>query len=130
MSLLQWLLVAIGGASGALFRCWVGLLSIKRWGLSLPIGTLIVNVLGSFLIGFTATFIAFRFHNNVERDMGSLLIVGFLGAFTTFSSFSLETLRLFERGDAAFAAINVMLNIALCLFAVMIGQLVAKFICG
>ena len=96
------LFIALGGASGAVSRYllanWIHIL----WEGKFPVGTLVVNVLGSFVIGILYVLIVER--QLVHADWRGVLMVGFLGAFTTFSTFSLETIALFEAGHAVQAA--------------------------
>lgn len=92
------LLVAFGGALGSVCRYLTGLAMTRLLGPAFPWGTLTVNVVGSFAIGFLAELFARKFDASMELRL--LLIVGFLGGFTTFSSFSLDTLALVERGAA------------------------------
>ncbi len=114
----SYLLVAAGGALGAVGRYLVVTLSMSLGG-GFPLGTLIVNVLGSFAIGvFSAWVIASGGEYTSAR---ALFQTGFLGAFTTFSAFSLDTLNLLTSGQTLAAAGNVMLNLCLCLSAVAAG---------
>ena len=119
-----WLLVAIGSALGGVSRYGLGLLIAQRWGQSFPWGTLMVNVLGSFLIGVCGAVLEspHRPNPSVLRD---LTMIGFLGGFTTFSAFSLQTLQLLRDGRVAAALINVAASTALCLLAVWLGFTIA-----
>ena len=112
---MQLALVAGGGALGALMRYGMGL-GMQQWlGRDFPYGTLAVNVLGSLFIGALYVWIVER--AALADEWRLTLMVGVLGSFTTFSSFSLETLQLIEKGAAAAALFNVLLNVSLCLFA-------------
>jgi fluoride exporter len=113
------LLVALGGASGSVLRYLVGHWSLRQFGPAFPWGTLIVNIVGSFAIGFLAEFIARRL--NAPAEMRLLLVTGFLGGFTTFSAFSLDALFLFERGAVTTAVAYVVASVAVSLVAVMGG---------
>ncbi|HEV7437578.1 MAG TPA: fluoride efflux transporter CrcB [Pseudorhizobium sp.] len=113
------LLVAFGGATGSVLRYLVGHWSIRHLGPGFPWGTMIVNVVGSFLIGFLAELVARRFGASAEIRL--LLITGFLGGFTTFSAFSLDALVLFERAATAMAAVYIMGSVGLSLLAVLGG---------
>ncbi len=113
-----YLLVAAGGAAGAIGRYF--LVSVAAsWSVSFPLGTLVVNVLGSLAIGvFSAWMLAGTSDFSAAR---ALFQTGFLGAFTTFSAFSLDTLHLFAAGQLRAALLNVVLNVSLCLVFVAIG---------
>lgn len=115
------LAVALGGALGALARYGVGALSLLLLGVGFPWGTLIVNVVGSFLMGVLVTYFGVVF--NPGRAVQIMLTTGFLGAFTTFSTFSLDVVTLYERGDmtvtVSYALASVILSIA-ALFAGMV----------
>ncbi|WP_374765006.1 fluoride efflux transporter CrcB [Yunchengibacter salinarum] len=91
------LAIALGGALGAVSRHYVGALVMSGLGTSFPAGTLAVNVAGSFLIGLLVTTLVWKMQ--VAPEMRAFLVVGFLGSFTTFSTFSLELLLLLERGE-------------------------------
>jgi CrcB protein len=115
----QALLVAIGGAIGSLLRYYVGLGSLRLMGPGFPWGTLVVNVVGCFIIGVFAEMIARRFNASVELRL--LLITGFLGGFTTFSAFSLDAISLFERGAVFAGGIYIAASVGLSMMAVMAG---------
>jgi fluoride exporter len=115
----QALLVAIGGAIGSLLRYYVGLGSLRLMGPGFPWGTLVVNVVGCFIIGVFAEMIARRFNASVELRL--LLITGFLGGFTTFSAFSLDAISLFERGEVFAGGIYIAASVGLSMMAVMAG---------
>lgn len=108
---------ALGGAARFLLAGWVG----ARLGESFPWGTVLVNVLGSALIGALAAQ-----EEMLSPEARQFLMVGVLGGFTTFSSFSLQTLRLAQDGDWVRAAGNVLGSVALCLAAVAVGYRVAR----
>tara|TARA_R110001592_G_scaffold116059_1_gene316952 strand:+ start:91604 stop:91975 length:372 start_codon:yes stop_codon:yes gene_type:complete len=110
---MQWLAVALGGALGAVGRFAVNAAVFPMFGGRLPMGTLVVNVLGSILMGFFYVLIIER--GVLPAELRNLLMVGFLGAFTTFSTFSLDTLALWQNGHLALAAAYVALNVVLCL---------------
>lgn len=106
--------IAIGGATGALARFGVNHAAIKLWGADFPWGTMIVNVLGSFLMGLII--VKFAHMDGVPATLKTFVVTGFLGAFTTFSTFSLDFATLWERGDAlnafAYMAASVILSIS------------------
>lgn len=117
------LLVAIGGALGALTRYWVGT-QAQELGqqLNFPLGTLCVNLIGCFLIG-----LYMGFHRKGLPDYTRLLlVVGFLGGFTTFSSFGFETFELIKGADYAVAALNVGLQCTVGLLLVWAGAALAE----
>lgn len=117
--MLHLLLVAFGGATGSVLRYLVGIWSLRQFGPAFPWGTLIVNVIGSLLIGLLAEFVARRL--NASAEVRLLLVTGFLGGFTTFSAFSLDALVLMERGATTTAAVYVLASVAVSLAAVMGG---------
>lgn len=124
ISAYQLALLALGGALGAVARFLLSLGCDKLFGSTFPYGTLIVNLLGSLCIGVLAAWFASR------PDLGMLwrttLMVGFLGAFTTFSSFSLETWHLLQIGETGKALLNITMNIGLCISAVWLGIILTQ----
>lgn len=114
--------VMLGGAVGTGLRMALTAWCASRFGESLPAGTLLVNVLGSFGIGMAATLTAPDGMLATALLTRQVVIVGVLGGFTTFSSFSLQTLNLLAAGEGLRAAGNVVLSVALCLGAAWIGQ--------
>lgn len=117
--MLHLLLVALGGATGSVLRYLVGLWSLRQFGPAFPWGTIVVNVLGSLLIGLLAEYVARRL--NASAEVRLLLVTGFLGGFTTFSAFSLDALVLFERGATTIALVYVVTSVVVSLAAVMGG---------
>lgn len=120
-----WLLVAAGGAIGACLRFGMTELMALLLGRHFPYGTLAVNVVGSFIMGIAFALIS---HGHVvEHPMKPLLMVGILGALTTFSSFALDTVVLVQQGAYLKALLNTALNFFLCIAMVVLGmQLVAS----
>jgi len=104
------LLVALGGAIGAGARHLVNLSAMRAFGLGFPVGTLFVNIVGSFAMGLAAGYFAFRGEGGMALRL--FLTTGILGGFTTFSAFSLETVLLFERGQVGLAALYVAGSVA------------------
>lgn len=114
----QFLLVASGGALGAVARYSTGILVRLYLTDNWPLATLLVNVLGSFGIGLVFVLLE---RSMVHLDFRSLIVVGFFGAFTTFSTFSLELLHMIERGEGIHAVTYAALSLLGCLFGVMLG---------
>lgn len=113
--------VAIGGAIGSVARFWLTELSARWWGGDFPWGTVIANVTGSFLIGLIAA-LPVMGPRDLLGPMGrQFLMVGIMGGYTTFSSFSLQTLTMVQHGHLAKAALNVGGSVVLCLVAVAAG---------
>ena len=113
------LFIALGGALGALGRFWTGLAASCLFGSRFPVGTLIVNVAGSFLIGLTASAIAAG--RLAPSPWDDLVMQGFCGALTTFSTFSMDSFRLFREGRMGSAWANLVLSMILCLSAAALG---------
>ncbi len=105
--------VGIGGFLGAIARFLISGFVQKTLGITFPVGTLCVNVLGSFLIGF----LVMVFEYIIAPEWKALLITGFLGALTTFSTFSYETVVLIQEGLFLKAFLNVIVNVTACLTA-------------
>jgi len=114
-----YLLIAVGGAAGSVLRYVVGRAVQGSSASGFPIGTMVVNITGCFLIG-----VLVRQLMNVQTspEMRALLVVGFCGGFTTFSTFSAETIGLIEGGEYGRAATYVILSVALCLGATFAGM--------
>ena len=124
--MLNALIVAAGGALGALCRYITVFLTQIFMGSQFPFGTLIVNSFGSLCIGFIMTLF-------VDRMMGTevlrlFLVVGFLGGFTTFSSFTWETLSLYQNGQWFYALTNIILNNVLGIFMLILGVVLSRYI--
>lgn len=115
----QFLLVAAGGALGATARHSLGLLAVRVWGAGLPVGTWTVNLLGSFLIGVALPFVVAKGGSTEAARLA--VVIGFLGSFTTFSTFSLDTYALWERGHSGWALANAGGSVVLGLGCVALG---------
>jgi CrcB protein len=120
----QILAIAAGGALGAISRFWVSAGIYRLLGRDLPWGTFTVNVLGSFLMG--ALFVLFLERLATGPEVRSAVLVGFLGAFTTFSTFSMETLVLIEEGFLGRAFLNMWASVLVCLLACWLGVLLGR----
>ncbi len=121
---MQTLAIAAGGATGALLRFWVSTGVYAVLGKGFPYGTLAVNVLGSLLMGFLYVLLLERV--TVNGDLRAFLLIGLLGAFTTFSTFSIETLNLFEQADVFKAGMNILISVVACMIAVWLGVLAGR----
>lgn len=120
----QMLAVAIGGAIGAMGRYWVVGLVTQWFGRGFPYGTLAVNIAGSILIGLLYTVVVQQL--KLEPHWQAILMAGFTGAFTTFSTFALESLNLFQSGRVTAALLYIMLSVMCCLAAVAAGMWLGK----
>ena len=119
-----YLAIAFGGAFGAVSRFWIQSAVQRFNGSSFPLGTFSVNILGSFLIG--VFFVVLAEKAQFAEPWRPLVTVGFLGAMTTFSTFSLDALLLFEQGHYNTALFYIVSSVALCLFAAFAGMQVTR----
>jgi fluoride exporter len=117
--------VAVAGALGALARYGLGDVVSRRFP-GFPWGTLAVNVTGSFLLG--ALFVVLTERTSASPALRSTVMIGFIGAYTTFSTFSLETVRLIQEGSTLTAGLNVLSNLGLGLGAVWLGMTLGKVV--
>ncbi len=124
--MINYLVVFVGGGVGASARFALGTWIGQRWGRSFPLGTFIINVSGSFVIGLLMTLLAERFTENPQWRL--LLVVGFLGGYTTFSSFEYETGKLVTDGEFMYAVLNVVLSVTAGFVALKLGDVLAKMI--
>ena len=120
---IAYLWVALGGALGSVLRFWINDLVLTKTGSSFPWGILIINVTGSFLIGIFAAFTDPDGRVLASPGVRQFLMIGICGGYTTFSSFSLETLKRLQDGDWLSAGANIVLSVVLCLIAVWLGYL-------
>lgn len=120
----QMMAIAAGGAIGALLRYWTSLAVHSRLGSGFPYGTLMVNVLGSLLMGFLYIWLIERIA--AGATLRAFLLIGVLGAFTTFSTFSMETLNLVEGGQLGKALLNVVVSVTVCMIAAALGVFAAR----
>jgi CrcB protein len=119
-----YLFVAMGGAVGASMRYLIVQISTNLLGKGFPFGTLVVNVLGSFLLGILYSFM--QQDNGENAGLLALIGIGLLGAFTTFSTFSLDTVLLIQHGEIVKASLNVFFNVTVCLISVWLALLIFK----
>ena len=117
--------VAIGGALGTAGRYWLSGVVARLIGETFPWGTLLINVTGSFVIGFFATLTAPDGRVFVGSTARQFVMVGLCGGYTTFSAFSLQTLNLMNDGEWLYAGAYIGLSVALCLIAVWAGAVLA-----
>jgi fluoride exporter len=120
----QLLAIAAGGAAGSLLRFWMSNWVHLVAGRTFPYGTLVVNVLGCLIMGVLFVLFIERLSDNPVLRAG--ILIGFLGSFTTFSSFSIETLNLIEQGSWAKAAANMSGSLVLCVGATWVGVLLGR----
>lgn len=120
------MLVFIGGGIGAAVRYWLSGLVYDKFGSGFPYGTIVVNVLGCLLIGLLMTGMQERFL--VQSSLRIFLTIGILGGFTTFSSFSYETVLLLRDGELFTATINVIGTVFTCMVATWIGMQLGKLL--
>ncbi len=116
--------IAAGGALGAVLRYGASVGVYSLLGRGFPYGTLFVNVSGSLLMGVLSVIMLERF--NIDPEWRAAVLVGVLGSFTTFSTFSIETLNLLEQGEMMRALANIVLSVIVCLFAVWFGVLIGR----
>ncbi|MGR6873928.1 fluoride efflux transporter CrcB [Pseudomonas sp. HK3] len=121
---MHYLVIALGGALGAMSRAFLSSYFTKILGTSFPFATLAVNFLGSFLMGVCAVIILDHF--KMTGYWRELIMVGFLGALTTFSTFSLEGLNLLHSGQWAAAMTYFVASVVGCVFACFVGFYLAK----
>ena len=121
---MNYLVIGIGGFFGAIVRYSVALWIGQRWGRVFPLGTFVINVSGSFLIGFLMPVLTERFIENPQWRL--LLVVGFLGAYTTFSTFEYETGALLKDSELLYASLNVILSVVVGFIALKMGEMLAR----
>lgn len=125
---LAYLWVALGGAIGSVSRFWVNGFVSDKVGATFPWGTLVINVVGSFVIGVIGAVASpeGRLDSTSRQFATQFLMVGICGGYTTFSSFSLQTLNLLRDREWLYAGGNVLLSVALCLVAVWLGWILGS----
>lgn len=125
---IAYLWVALGGALGSVGRFWLNGIVSNRFGATFPWGTLTINVIGSFIIGFVGALASpeGRLDPRSRAFATQFFMVGICGGYTTFSSFSLQTLNLIRDREWLYAGGNVMLSVGLCMVAVWIGYMLGS----
>jgi CrcB protein len=121
------ILIFFGAGLGGLCRYWLSSAVYVLLNRNFPYGTLFVNVTGSFFMGLFF-FLLINRTTQLSAQLQSLFLIGVLGGYTTFSSFSIETLNLFDRGAWVSALLNIFLSVFLCLIATWIGAIIGRYI--
>ena len=117
--------IAIGGALGSVARYWCAVVAARLFGETFPWGTLIVNIVGSFIIGFFATLTGPDGRFVAGTLVRQFVMIGICGGYTTFSAFSIQTLDLIQNGEWLRAGANIVGSVVFCLIAVWLGQVAA-----
>ena len=123
--MLYYFWVGLGGALGSVARFWASGFVARHFGETFPFGTLVVNVTGSFIIGFFSTLTGPDGRWLVAPQGRTFFMIGVCGGYTTFSSFSLQTLDLARDGEWLYAGANAALSLVLCMVAVWFGHVLA-----
>ncbi len=126
--MLSYLWVSLGGAMGSAARFWISGAVAQRYGETFPLGTLVVNVTGSFIIGLFAALTDPEGRFLASPSFRQFFMIGICGGYTTFSSFSLQTLSLTQDGEWFRAGINAVASVVLCLAAVWLGHFFVSMI--
>lgn len=122
----MYLSVALGGALGACARYGTGHLMLRLVGAGFPYSTLVVNILGSFLMGVLIELLALRI--SISPELRALLVTGFLGGYTTFSAFSLDAALMIEKGEMLAAALYILLSVVLSIAGLFAGLYLMKMV--
>jgi fluoride exporter len=123
---MKYVMIALGGSAGAIARYVLGSYVGNRAGSLFPYGTMIINLSGSFVIGLVMTLIAE--HSNVNRNVLYLVAIGFIGAYTTFSTFEFETLRLVQDGQFIAGLTNVAVSVVIGFAMVWLGVVAGRML--
>lgn len=124
-SINTYLFIALGGATGACLRYFLTHQSVKLLGNGFPFGILAVNVIGSFSLGFLYMWIE-QEQREISESIRFLVGIGLLGALTTFSTFSYDTVMLLQQSEYVKAILNIFLNVSLCIFGVWLAVILVK----
>jgi len=124
----RYLLVALGGAIGTVGRYWLSGVVAQTVGETFPWGTLLINVTGSFVIGFFGTLTGPDGRIFASANTRQFVMTGICGGYTTFSSFSLQTLNLMNDGQTLYAGSYIVLSVTLCLIGVWLGVALASML--
>ena len=116
--------IATGGALGAVSRYMINT-AFTASGVSLPLATLTANIVGSFLMGMIISYLA-HFDNHLSQEIKAMIITGFLGALTTFSTFSLDAITMIERQEYLYASLYILASVVICLLSVFGGMILAR----
>ena len=120
-------LVIVGGASGSAIRWLVGIAVGERYkGITFPLGTMLINVSGAFLMGFLSTLLNVDWNDRYGSNLTALVLTGVLGGYTTFSSYQLDTANLYNKGKRGWAALYGVGSVAAGLIAAVLGAITAK----
>lgn len=119
-----YLAIVLAGGAGALLRYLIGRATVNLGWSALPFGTLFANLLGCFLMGYLSWVMMHKWQ--VSQQTQVVVLTGFLGGFTTFSAFSLETIAMFEAGSAVRAISYISLKVVLCIVMCLLGLMLAK----
>jgi fluoride exporter len=121
---MRYLMVGFGGGLGSILRFWVGSYVSGKMGTRFPYGTFLINCTASFLIGLIITLLAEKAHWN--PNLRYLIPIGFIGGYSTFSTFEYETFRVMQDGELWLALVNVVLSVVVGFFAVWLGVIVGR----
>ena len=124
--MINYLIVSAGAALGGVLRYWLSNLVYKFFPVTFPYGTLVVNIIGSFILGLIIFIFAEK--ELIGGQLKLFLTIGFCGGFTTFSTFSLETFSLIKDSEYLFASVNIILSVLVCIAGVFLAYVVSKII--